>query len=358
MSAKTKNISGLKVLLILLTAVPLCLATGCAKNIETEIPIDNCIRITGMPGPEDFAYIASENILVVSSDDRRNHEKDGKLFWIDLALPPEEQVGNPIDIEYPDSFKPHGVSYITTDTGGRLFVISHPNPAEGLHTVEVFDMTGSGNNREWKHVETLKSELYTSPNDLVALPDGTLFVSNDSGKGGNTIKKIKALFKIKNGDIIYYDGAEYIDFGNPESYGNGINYFKADGAEYLYRAALMDKSVKKYEIIRTEGKITGLKYLSKVDLGTMPDNLEIEPDGTIYAACHFNSFIFLKHAKDGANISPTQILVVSPAGEVKEIYANKGQEISAGSVGRVINGRLYIGQVFEGFLLSCPCCSE
>ena len=358
MSAKTKNISGLKVLLVVLTAISLGLAFGCAKNIETEIPIDNCIRITGMPGPEDFAYIPSENILVVSSDDRRNRESDGKLFWIDLKLPPEKQVGNLIDIEYPKAFRPHGVSYITTDTGGRLFVISHPNPDAGLHTVEVFDMTPKWNGREWKHVETLQSELFTSPNDLVALPDGTVFVSNDSGKGGNTVKKIKALFKIKNGNITYYDGAEYIDLGNPESYGNGINYLKEDGAEYLYRAALMDKSVKKYEIVRTDGKVTELKYLSKVDLGTMPDNLEIEPDGTIYAACHFNSFTFLKHAKDAANISPSQILRISPDGEVTEIYANKGEEISASSVGRVIDGRLYIGQVFGDFVLSCPCCSE
>jgi len=311
-----------------------------------------------MPGPEDFAYIESENILVVSSHDRRNSESDGKLFWIDLTLPPEEQAGNPIDIEYPEGFKPHGVSYIPTNSGGKLYVISHPNPDEGLHTVEVFDMTGKGNRREWSHVETLQSELYTSPNDLVALPDGTVFVSNDSGKGGNTIKKIKALFKIKNGDIIYYDGAEYIDFGNPESYGNGITYFKDDGAEYLYRAALMDKSVKKYEIVRTDGKITELKYLSKVELGTMPDNLEIEPDGTIYVACHFDSFTFLKHAKDGANISPTQVFRITPDGKITELYANRGQEISAGSVGRVIDGRLYIGQVFEEFLLSCPCCSE
>jgi len=336
---------------VLILVFSLMFLFGCAKNIKTEIPIEGCIPISGMPGCEDFAYVEARNILVVSSHDRWNVEGvDGKLFWIDLSLSPERQVPNPIDIEYPEGFKPHGVSFVPSGRGGTLYVISHPGIEGKMNTVEVFSFTGI-----WRHVETLTSELLTSPNDLVALSDGTIFVSNDFGGRGKAIKMIYALFHIKSGNVAYYDGSGFSDLGDPESYGNGITYAEEEDGEYIYRAALMNRSIKKFKIEREEGKVVGLTYVSKVKINSMPDNLEIDDDGNIYTAAHYSSFTFLKHSKDSAEISPTQVFKVTPAGEVNELYANRGDEISAGSVGRVINGRLYIGQVFGDFILSCPC---
>ena len=340
-----------KVFGVLILSLSLMLLFGCAKNIETEIPVAGCLPITGMPGAEDFAYIEARNILVVSSCDRRSPEDvDGKLYWINLSLPPEREVANLIDIIYPEGFKPHGVSFVPSGRNGTLYVISHPGSEGKMHTVEVFSYTG-----RWSHVETLTSDLLTSPNDLVALPDGTFFVSNDFGGGGNTLKKVYALLHIKSGNVTYYDGSEFIDLGNPESYGNGITYAEEEDGEYIYRAALMNRSIKKFKIEREDGKVVGLTYVSKVKINSMPDNLEIDGDGNIFTAAHYNSFTFLKHSMNSAEISPTQVFKVTPAGEVTELYADKGGEISAGSVGRVINGRLYIGQVFGDYVLSCPC---
>ncbi len=351
MNGKMKGKMRGKISGILILVISLMFLFGCAKNIKTEIPIEGCIKITGMPGAEDFAYIEARNILVVSSCDRRSPEGvDGKLFWIDLSLSPEREVANLIDIIYPEGFKPHGVSFVPSGRGGTLYVVSHPGIEGKMHTIEVFSLNGG-----WKHVETLTSDLLTSPNDLVALPDGTIFVSNDFGGGGKTLKMIDALLHIKSGNVAYYDGGEFVDLGDPESYGNGITYAEEEDGEYIYRAALMNRSIKKFKIERVDGKAVGLTYVSKVKINSMPDNLEIDGDGNIYTAAHYNSFTFLKHSKDSAEISPTQIFKVTPAGEVTELYANKGGEISAGSVGRVINGRLYIGQVFGDYVLSCPC---
>jgi len=343
---------------IIVMLISLGFMLGCAHNIKTEIPIDGCTRISGMPGPEDFAYLEREEVLIVSSHDRRNRESDGKLFWIDLSLPPEEQVGNPIDIVYPENFKPHGISYLPTPDGGILYVISHPMTEEVRHAIEIFGLTDESGTMQWEHLETITSDLLTSPNDLVVLPDNTLLISNDSGPGGDTIKNIRGLLHIKSGSVVYYNGSEFIDLGVPESYGNGINYVMEDGEMYIYRAALMNRSIKKFQIDRVDGDITALTYISKTKIDSMPDNLEVDGEGNIYTAAHYNSFLFLAHAKDGSNISPTQAFIITLQGDVTELYANKGEEISAGSVARIINGRLYIGQVFEDFILSCPCAEE
>ncbi|MBN1882233.1 MAG: SMP-30/gluconolactonase/LRE family protein [Deltaproteobacteria bacterium] len=358
MNEKEKRGSAYKIFPIMVMLISLGFIFGCAQNIKTEIAIDGCMRISGIPGPEDFAYLEKEEILIVSSHDRRNRESDGELFWIDLTLPPEEQVGNPIAIEYPEDFRPHGISYLPTPDGGILYVISHPMSEEVQHTIEIFGLTEESGSMQWEHLETITSDLLTSPNDLVVLPDNTLLISNDSGPGGDTIKKIRGLFHIKSGSVVYYNGSTFIDLGVPESYGNGINYIIENGEMYIYRAALMNRSIKKFQIDRVDGEIAALTYISKIKLDSMPDNLEVDGEGNMYTAAHFNSFLFLAHAKDRSHISPTQVYKITPQGEVTELYANRGEGISAGSVARVINGRLYIGQVFEDFILSCPCSEE
>ena len=45
---------------------------------------------------------------------------------------------------------------------------------------------------------------------------------------------------------------------------------------------------------------------------------------------------------------------ILPNGEATLIYANKGDEFSAGSVGTVVDNRLLIGQIFNDGILSCP----
>ncbi len=178
----------------------------------------DCRLISGVIGPEDFEYLPQEKGLVVSSLDRRAPEDtSGGLYWIDLTKPPEEQVAEPIVTNYPGHFKPHGLTFQPTEEGGRLFVISHPERGEWPHTIEVFSLTSaktsSNGTHEWKHIQTLTDELLISPNDLVALSDGSLFISNDFQDLGGGIAGlfVDTLLRRKRAPLVYYNGNEFTD---------------------------------------------------------------------------------------------------------------------------------------------------
>ncbi len=52
-------------------------------------------------------------------------------------------------------------------------------------------------------------------------------------------------------------------------------------------------------------------------------------------------------------LSPSQVLKITPAGAVEEIYLDDGSQISTSTVGAVRGNRLLIGNVFDDGFLDC-----
>lgn len=326
------------------------------ENITQTAAIEGCRLISGLIGPEDFEYLRQEKGLVVSSLDRRAPEDTtGGLYWIDLAVPPEEQVAEPIVTDYPGHFKPHGLTFQPTENGGKLFVISHPETGEWRHTIEVFSLTSSSGTHEWKHLQTLTDELLISPNDLVALPDGGLFISNDFQDlgGGMAGLVVDTLLRRKRAPLVYYDGAEFMDLDANVISSAGITAVKEGDHEYLYRD-MMEKGAQKLEIHWDQPGKPRVELVDTIHLNSGADNFTVDDEGLVYVATHYSYGLLLDHADDEAVLSPTQVFRISPDGEATLIYANQGEEISAGSVGAAVENRLYIGQIYNDGVLSCP----
>lgn len=325
----------------------LILLLNCYANVKPN-PIEGCKRIMGMPGPEDIAIDRDTGILYVSSHERRGELVDGKLFQLNLNST-NEPVASLVNTNYPPKFHPHGMSLVKINGKSLLYVISHSNLEDPTHTIEVFKIE----KEKLIHIETIQNETLISPNDLQVIPDGRIFVSNDRGTGGMFRATVEAVFGIKRSQISYFDGKKWKLFENPVTFGNGILYRKIGEKEYLYRAATTPEKIYKYELIQNGSEVT-LKEVKVFELKEGPDNLEEDEEGNIYFAAHKSMFRFLNHKDDPNYPSPSQVLVMDKNENIKEIYANDGTEIPASSTGLRYKNKLYISQVFNPFILSCP----
>ncbi|UID83766.1 arylesterase [Leptospira interrogans] len=320
---------------------------NCGVEINPSGPSGaDCKKIEGLPGPEDLAIDREEKILYISSHERRIKNQTGKIFKIDLKNPsatPEE-----ILVKYPSEFRPHGISLLKTKNTYRLYVISHPEFFK-IHTIEIFERKG----KEWFHVGTLTDPLLTNPNDLSVVSENEIYLSNDHGKGNILRYLWDDLFQIKRSEISYYDGKTWSNLGNPLSFGNGILYTKdSQGNEFLYRSGYMDQSVFQFQIRREQGKpILGKPKRILINFG--PDNLEIDSKGRIFAVTHGSGYQFLRHIGNPEYLSPTIVFRISSDGTFQEVFANSGDLISAGSTTIPFEGRLYIAQVFNPYILNC-----
>ncbi|MCE9500548.1 MAG: arylesterase [Leptospira sp.] len=307
----------------------------CIGSIRPKA-IQGCFKVHGMPGNEDIALSRAKKLLYISSHNRRNFDEPGKIFSLDLGKPDGELKPKALNATYPPHFRPHGISLVQESGKELLYVISHTKQEGAQHAIEVFEM----NNEIFSHIKTLKSPLIESPNDLFALPDGRIFVSNDG---------------LSPSKISFFDGKTWSMIGPGVSLGNGILYRKEKDKEYIYRSGFFAGKVLKFELIQTTDGKTDLKEVEKFEIGSGPDNLEFDDAGNIYLAAHASVFRFLRHVRSPENFSPSQIFKIDFGKKsVDEIYANNGEEISAASTGLVFENRLIISQVFEDFLLICP----
>lgn len=343
------RVSIISLLLAFLTVFQL----GCSGEVK-DIPLQNCSKISGMPGPEDIAVDRETGLLYVSSHERRGEDQEGKLYFIELnSVNPQPKF---LDTDYPKNFRPHGISLLKQNGKYRIYAISHITLYKE-HSVEVFERVEkpSPNSKggKWKHIQTFQDPTITSPNDLFVASENEIFVSNDHGEGGFMTYLFHDLFRMKRSEIAYYDGKTWSSLGNPISLGNGILYVKRqDGKEYLYRSAFNEGTVLKFAIDRTGEKLT-LGEPKSIFLDSGPDNLELDDKGTIYVVTHKSVMKFLKHVGDKDALSPSQVFTIAPDDSIREIYANSGEQIPAASTALTYKEKIYIAQVFNDFILQC-----
>ncbi|RHX85264.1 arylesterase [Leptospira stimsonii] len=338
------NSSGFRKIALILS---LFAVLRCGAEVKSLGPSGSaCVRIEGLPGPEDLALDAEEKILYVSSHERRISDQTGKIFWIDLK---NSSVPKELPVQFPPEFRPHGMSLLKTKGSYRLYVISHPTLYK-KHTVEIFERKG----KDWSHVGTLTDPLITSPNDLHAVSENEIYVSNDHGAGSFLRYLLwDDLFGFKRADIAYYDGKSWSNLNNPLSYGNGILHVKdSQGKEFLYRSGFADRSVFRFPIQRQDGNpVLGPAETIFLDSGT--DNLELDSNGRIFVVGHPSTYKFIRHMLNEDYPAPTQIFRINQNGKFDEIFATSGDLISAGSTAIPFEGRLYVAQVFNPFILNC-----
>jgi arylesterase / paraoxonase len=307
-----------------------------------------CIRVAGLPGPEDITIHPRSGIAFISSDDRRSAlsgtQVQGAIYALDLT----EKGSAPrrISAGFDKEFHPHGIS-LYFDSNGKtfLFVINHTRMG---NYVEIFEYIGDA----LVHRKSIGHPLMFSPNDLVAVGASSFYVTNDHGLASPLLRTLEDFLQLQRSYILYFDGKDMTVAAKGFGYANGINV-SADGRT-LYLAATLDRAI---HVFTREEASGALSPAYDIDLKTGPDNIELDASGALYVACHPKMFDFLAHSKDKEKISPSQILriAIRDKGDYKidEIYMDDGKHISASSVAAPFRGGFIVGQVFDNHILIC-----
>lgn len=318
-----------------------------------------CVKIgeeDHLHGPEDFTYSRTHNLLFISSHDRRDmFNATGALF----VLSPDSGKLRKLDGNYPPYFRPHGISIFenceSPDTV-TIFVISHRFKTPLPHAIEKFTYTISTG--LLTHLQTLESELLVSPNDLIALNCDEILVSNDNFTPNHLLGLVSGALKIRNSDLIHFDGQNWRSLNLKACFGNGLIIRKDPSThrEYLIRSSAADYSLLTYEITRSsDGKLLSVEGLvSEEKLPFSPDNIEEDiHTGDLIITGHPSTELFLSHAIFRHRAPSAAVLYSSP-GNYTTIYYDDGNQLSASSVATRSNDKtLFIGQVFDPFILAC-----
>ena len=293
------------------------------------LPLDESAEDIQIDRERGFAYLS----LIDRMSLAKGEPAQGWIGRVNLNA--EDRSPSPALIDKPAHFRPHGVSLHIDAEGQRyLFVINHPeNRGAEPESVELFVEEAPGS---FRHERTYTHEFFTSPNDIVAVGTAQFYVANDSNRD---------LTK-----LVYVDGDDVRVVADDIASGGGINV-SADGGT-LYIA---ETSGKRVRVMRRDPATGDVETVDQIDIGTSPDNIDVAEDGSLWIGAHSNIVALVMHFIAGAD-APTQILRLDPGAGIdslEEIYLNRGEQISAGSVGVTYGDELLIGSITERRILIC-----
>jgi len=295
-------------------------------------------------GPEDLVldnYNGNERILISCSARRKTETKAGEIVAHDLKTGKNEvlvRTGEPKDFK----FFPHGIDLVR-DYNGKLmlYAVNHqPDEKRNINSVAQYELKGD----TLFFINNYINKLIVSPNDLTGLPDGTFYVTNDSKHTKGVGLLFEKLFQTRRSTIVYKNAKdEFLIATRRLAYANGI----ANREDKVWIACTFKKDLIEYSrnadgTLTKERSLPGIKGM---------DNISHYGNSLVIAS-HTDFKKFLKHVKASENKSPGVVSVFNLADNtVLHIYTTDGKEISANSVALTHKDILYIGQVFDGFVL-------
>jgi arylesterase/paraoxonase len=143
---------------------------------------------------------------------------------------------------------------------------------------------------------------------------------------------------------VYYDGnGNWMRAATKIAMANGM---AVDG-DTVYVAATRDNSVFSYNVA-ADGSLTNKRRLAKVKGA---DNFHLH-NNVLYIASHEKMFKLMAHFSKPEKHSPSLLYRIDLSNNEKErVFYNQGSLISAVSVGIPYGDSLYLGQIFDPFVL-------
>lgn len=305
-------------------------------------------RAGGPAGPEDMAIDPQTGLAYISSSRRSvaggSGTPDGAIYILDTtATAPQPERLPGLD---PATFMPHGVDlFITPDGRKRLFVVNHGASGHD-HAIEIFDIRTDGG---ITHAETVRSDLFTSPNDVAAIGPRSFYVSNDPYDQTPLRRFGETWAQIPLGTLVYFNAISTTVAADGLRFANGLLADLTNAR--LYVAESIGRQVRRYAIA-PDGQ---LQPDARISVGMAADNLSASDSGTIIVTGHPRPLAFTRHAGDPAAFpSPTRVMELTPELDAATVlYENDGRVISGGSIGFKEGARLFIGSVFGPGVLFC-----
>ncbi|PLK45365.1 SMP-30/gluconolactonase/LRE family protein [Emticicia sp. TH156] len=329
---------------LIITAFVLKTLWNAGTFTKIEPHFDGKIKeLPGFNGAEDITIDKTTGLAFVSSGGFIANAPNGNIFLIDCT----QKAPKPVNLTAPltlTDFHPHGISLFQSPEGEkRLFVVNHK---KNRTSIEIFSFQDS----ILTHLETINSNLFASPNDLVAVGERQFYFTNDHDEEISEWRSKKDLLQIPMGNVGYFDGSKVKIMADGFLYANGINV--SNDGQKLYVAATSGRKI----VVFDRDILTGnIKESSEIAINGA-DNIEIDESGDLWVGCHPKLLAFLAHAKDHSKLSPSEVISVSlktGAPAIKSIYLNDGTQLSGSSVGAVWRNKLLIGSVFGDKVLLC-----
>jgi arylesterase / paraoxonase len=310
-----------------------------------------CQPVTGAVGAEDLTIDPRSGIVYVSAYDRYASDTGNSVGGAIYAYDPNATTPSlvPLTPSLDPRFHPHGISlWIGEDGKASLFVVNHPFPGTDAdaHTIEILDFQPDGT---LATRATLRDRtLLVTPNDIVAVGPDRFYVTNTQGNAPGGAQALELLLRRSQARLVYYDGAKFSAVLEPRRYLNGINVSR-DGRQ-LYLAETTPQNLLVYD---RDPATESLTLTRTIELGTGPDNIEIGENGELWIGAHPKPLATLQYLTRAEPTAPSQVLRVSPDGQIEEVYLNDGTQISALSTAAARGNRLFFGQVAGDGILDC-----
>lgn len=324
---------------------------GAFREMEPQFA-GTCESLPMAGSAEDITVDQERGMAYISFMDRQaliaGKDVEGTILRLDLNTRPLKP--EPALESAPSPFRTHGLSLHIDYQGRRhLFVINHPKKrGEEMEQVELFSETADG---KFAHVETFRSPLFNSPNDLAAVGPRQFYVANDKVSGGGLAAGLQQL-GIGGSPLTYFDDREArVVVGNIAS-GGGINVSADRKTIYV-----SETSAQRVRVLSRNPADGSLTETARISVPMSPDNIEVAPDASLSIAGHANTLKLIQHFIKGAPAPSSVIRVIADNGElppaVDQVYHNGGEQISASSVGAVYGDLLLIGSITSPQLLVC-----
>uniref|UniRef100_A0A8C0J340 Paraoxonase n=1 Tax=Chelonoidis abingdonii TaxID=106734 RepID=A0A8C0J340_CHEAB len=204
------------------------------------VELPNCQLIKGIERGAEDIDILPDGLAFISSGLKYPGlksfapDKPGEIFLMDLndenPRAVELRISRGFDLA---SFNPHGIStYIDKDDSVYLFVVNHP---EFKSTVEVFKFVEDENSLV--HLKTVRHELLSSVNDIVALGPDHFYATNDHYFFDSILMYVELFLGLAWSNVVYYSPTEVKEVASGFYSANGINI--SPDKKYVYIADLM-----------------------------------------------------------------------------------------------------------------------
>ncbi|KAM6089309.1 serum paraoxonase/arylesterase 2 [Chlamydotis macqueenii] len=318
-----------------------------ASREIAPVSLPNCRLIKGIETGSEDIDILPNGLAFISSGLKYpgvkspRPDKPGEIFLMDLnednPRAVELRISRGFDLA---SFNPHGIStYIDRDDTVYLFVVNHPHQKS---TVELFKFVEDDSSLV--HLKTIRHDLLTSVNDVVAMGPDSFYATNDHYFFDFILMFLEMFLGLTWSNVVYYSPNEVKEVAAGFYSANGINI--SPDRKYIYVADIFAHNVHVME----KHANWNLTHVKTLQLDTLVDNLSIDPHtGDIWTGCHPNGMKLLYN--DPENLPGSEVLRIqnihSEEPVVTRVYADDGSVLQGSSVASVYEGKLLIGTIFH-----------
>uniref|UniRef100_A0A8C3E542 Paraoxonase n=1 Tax=Corvus moneduloides TaxID=1196302 RepID=A0A8C3E542_CORMO len=275
-----------------------------ASREVAPVSLPNCRLIKGIETGSEDIDILPNGLAFISSGLKYPGiksfapDKPGEIFLMDLnednPRAVELRISRGFDLA---SFNPHGINtYVDRDDTVYLFVVNHPHQKS---TVELFKFEEDDNSLV--HLKTIRHDLLTSVNDIVAVGPDSFYATNDHYFSDFLLMFLEMFLGLTWSNVVYYSPKEVKEVASGFYSANGINI--SPDRKYIYVADVLDHNV----YVMEKHANWSLTHVKTLQLEALVDNLSIDPHtGDIWTGCHPNGMKLFYY--DPENLPGSEVL--------------------------------------------------